>query len=780
MSSQTDHSPFARVEDEALITGRGRYIADAPQPGMLYAAFVRSPHAAARITSVDIEAATSSPGVIAVLTAADIEKAGIGSISNHPPVPGAKDGRPLAMPYRPTLAGEKVAHVGEPVVAVIAQSELAALDGAELVNVEYDSLPAVTDVRDAVKPDAPQVHKDVPGNIAIDWAGPAADPAASEKAVNDAFAEAAHVARITVVNQRLVVAAMEPRGATAWHDAAANLTTLRTCSQGAGVIRDALANFLKCEKGQIRVLTEDVGGAFGMKTGVYPEYTALIAAARVTGKPVHWMSTRSEAFSTDNQGRDGITDGELALDERGKFLALRVRHLANMGAYMTYAGARLATYNFSRCFPTVYRVPRIDASVRCVFTHSTPTGPYRGAGRPEANYLMERLVEEAARVTGIDRVALRKRNFIPRSAMPFKTDVQTTYDSGEFPAVFEKALTLADYAGFKKRKREAARRGKYRGFGISCFLEHSGGVPTEGALLEFPGGEKLVIALGVQSTGQGHATVYPRLVAEKLGILPSQVIHRHGDSLFEIKGGPAVASRSTITAGTATVRAVETMLAKAKTIAAQVLEAAESDIIYRSGLFEVVGTDRMIPLFTLAERASEMKKRGEIPETLDTKVAVDTPQTFPNGCHIAEIEIDPDTGHAELIAYCAVDDAGNVLDHTLVEGQIHGGLAQGLGQALFERAVYEDGSGQLVTGSFMDYAMPRAHHMPPVLKTEDHAVPATTNPLGVKGVGEAGTTASIAAIMNAIADAIPNGAADHMDMPATVEKIWAACRKAKA
>jgi len=780
MTSAHSPAPFARVEDEALITGRGRYIADAPQPGMLYAAFVRSPHAAARITSVDIAQAQSSPGVIAVLTAADVEKAGVGSISSHPPVPGGRDGKPLALPFRPTLAGERVSHVGEPVVAVIADSELAALDGAELVTVDYEPLPAVTDVREATRAGAPQVHGDVPGNIAIDWAGPAANPAASEKAVNDAFAKAAHVARLTVVNQRLIVAAMEPRGATAWHDGATNVTTLRTCSQGAGTMRDALANFLKCEKGQIRVLTEDVGGAFGMKTGVYPEYTALIAAARLTGKPVHWMSSRSEAFSTDNQGRDGVTEGELALDERGKFLALRVRHLANMGAYMTYAGARLATYNFSRCFPTVYRVPHIDASVRCVFTHTTPTGPYRGAGRPEANYLMERLVEEAAGVTGIDRVTLRKRNLIPRSAMPYKTDVQTTYDSGEFPAVFEKAMTLADYAGFKKRKREAARRGKYRGFGVSCFLEHSGGVPTEGALIEFPGGEKLVIALGVQSTGQGHATVFPRLVAGKLGIQVSQVAHRHGDSTLEIKGGPSVASRSTITAGTAAVRAIEAMLAKGKTIAARVMEAAESDIIYRSGLFEVVGTDRMIPLFTLAERASEMKKRGEIAEDLDTKVAVDTPQTFPNGCHIAEIEIDPDTGHADLVGYCAVDDAGNVLDHTLVEGQIHGGLAQGLGQALYEQAVYENGSGQLMTGSFMDYAMPRAHHMPPVLKTEDHAVPATTNPLGVKGVGEAGTTASIAAIMNAIADAIPNGAADHMDMPATPEKIWAACRKAKS
>jgi carbon-monoxide dehydrogenase large subunit len=779
MSSHSQ-APFARVEDEALITGRGRYIADAPQPGMLYAAFVRSPHACARITSVDVAEARSAPGVVAVLTAADIEKAGIGSISAHPPVPGGRDGKPLAIPFRPTLAGERVLHVGDPVVAVIAESELAALDGAERVGVDYETLRSVIDVREAIKPAAPLLHKDVPGNIAIDWMGPTADPAASEKAVIEAFAKAAHIARITLVNQRVAVASLEPRGATAWHDAAANVTTLRACSQGAGVLRDALSNFLKCEKGQIRVITEDVGGAFGMKTGVYPEYTALIAAARITGKPVHWMSTRSEAFSTDNQGRDGVTQGELALDARGKFLALRVRHLANMGAYMTYAGARLATYNFSRCFPTVYRVPHLDVTVRCIFTHTTPTGPYRGAGRPESNYLMERIVEEAARVTGIDRVTLRKRNLIPRSAIPYKTDVQTTYDSGEFPAVLEKAMTLADHAGFKKRKREAQKRGKYRGFGISCFLEHSGGVPTEGALLEFPGGEKLIIALGVQSTGQGHATVYPRLVADKLGIPVAQVMHRHGDSSFEIKGGPAVASRSTITAGTATVRVIEAMLVKAKTLAAQALEAAESDIIYRSGLFEVVGTDRMIPLFTLADRAREMKKRGEIPESLDTKVAVDTPQTFPNGCHIAEIEIDPETGHADLVGYFAVDDAGNVLDHTLAEGQIHGGLAQGMGQALLEHAVYEESSGQLVTGSFMDYAMPRAHHMPPALKTEDHAVPATTNPLGVKGVGEAGTTASIAAIMNAIADAIPNGAADHMDMPATPEKIWAACRKAKA
>ena len=771
--------PFRRVEDEAFVGGHGRYADDIAKDGVLYAVFVRSPHAAARIVSIETGRAAAAPGVVAVLTAKDMEAAGIGSISLHPPVNGRGGGK-LAMPFRPSLASGRAMHVGEPVAAVIAISVTAAPDAAELVEVAYDEMPAVSDVREAVNPGAPLLHDDAPGNIAIDWPGPAADPAASESEVDGAFSKAAHVVRLTVANQRLVVASLEPRGATASHDTKTGITNLRACSQSAGTIRDALVTIMKSEKGRIRVETGDVGGAFGMKTGIYPEYTALMAAARITGKTVHWMSSRSEAFASDNQGRDSVTEGALALDERGKFLGLRVRHLANMGAYITFAGARLATDNFARCFPTVYRIPRIDTSVRCVFTHTTPTGPYRGAGRPEANYLMERLVDEAARVTGIDRVTLRKRNLIPRSAIPYKTKVQTIYDSGDFPTIFEKALALSDYAGFRKRKREASRRGKYRGFGISCFLEHSGGVPTEGALLEFPGGDRLVIALGVQSTGQGHATVYPRLVADKLGIPASQVTHRHGDSSFEIKGGPSVASRSTITAGNATVRAVAAMLVKAKALAAQVLEAAESDIIYRSGLFEVVGTDRMIPLFTLAERAGEMKKRGEIAESLDTKVAVDTPQTFPNGCHIAEIEIDPETGHADVLSYCAVDDAGNVLDHILVEGQIHGGLAQGLGQALLERAVYEDGSGQLITGSFMDYAMPRAHHMPQVLRTIDHPVPATTNPLGVKGVGEAGTTASIAAIMNAIADAIPNGAADHMDMPATAEKIWQACRKAKA
>jgi carbon-monoxide dehydrogenase large subunit len=444
---------------------------------------------------------------------------------------------------------------------------------------------------------------------------------------------------------------------------------------------------------------------------------------------------------------------------------------------VAFAGALLATNNFARCFPAMYDIPKLDIAVNCVYTNTLPTGPYRGAGRPEANYVIERLVEEAARITGIDAVTLRKCNLIPSSAMPYKTAIGVVFDSGEFAEIFDKALALADLEGFKQRKLDSKENGKLRGLGISCFLEHSGGVPNEGAYLTFPGGETLVVNLGVQATGQGHATVYPRLVAEKLGIDVSHVKHRHGDSDLEIKGGPSVASRSTITAGSAVVRTIEAMLEKGRKLAAHVLEADEKDIAYRRGQFEVVGTDRAISLFELAAKAAELKDKGEIEDNLDTRRDFDTPQTFPNGCHIAEVEVEPETGEVTVVGYFAVDDCGVMLDHTLVHGQVQGGIAQGLGQVLLENAVYDPDSGQFVTGSFMDYAMPRAHHMPSLLRDDSHPVPATTNPLGVKGVGEAGTTASLAAIMNAIADAVP--AAAHMDMPATMEKVWRACNEAQ-
>jgi carbon-monoxide dehydrogenase large subunit len=425
----------------------------------------------------------------------------------------------------------------------------------------------------------------------------------------------------------------------------------------------------------------------------------------------------------------------------------------------------------------MYRIPLLDIQVRCAFTNTIPTAPFRGAGRPEANYILERLVDEAARITGIGRDKIRRRNLIPPGAIPFKTAVGTTYDSGDFPTVFDKAIALADYAGFPKRKREAAKRGKRRGLGISCLLEHAGGTPTESAALNFTGDNMLMVALGVHSTGQGHATVYPRLAAERLGIPADQVFVRQGDSALGVGNGASVGSRSTMTAGAALVRTVEVLIEKGRKIAAQVLEAGEQDIVYRDGAFVVTGTDRKVGLFDLAREAAARAKRGDIAESLDTKETVDTPQTFPNGCHLAEVEVDPATGHSEVVTYTAVDDAGNIIDHTLIEGQMHGAVAQGLGQALFEAVVYDPTNGQLVSGSFMDYCMPRATDMP-AFRIGDVIVPATTNPLGVKGAGEAGTTASLAAVMNAIADAVPGAAAAHMDMPATPEKVWQACRQA--
>jgi carbon-monoxide dehydrogenase large subunit len=764
-----------RVEDEPLVRGRGRFADDVEKQGAAYAVFVRSLHAHARIVSIDTQAARTAPGVLAVLTSADMEKAGAGNVA-RPVVFKNRDGSPAAISQRDPLARGKVRHVGEAVAAVIAETQLQAQDAAELVAVEYEELPAVTDAVEAEKPDAPQLFDGIPGNLAIDWPGMIVDDGANAREVERIIASAAHVIRQTLTHQRLVVASMEPRGGTASYDAAGDRYALHVCTQGAGPMQEATAAIMNWPKEKLRVTTDDVGGAFGMKSGPYPEYPVLLVAAKAIGRKVHWMSSRSEAFNTDNQARDSVTTGELAMDERGKFLAIRVRHIQNLGAYATSAGITLATVNYARCFPTVYRIPKIDYASRCLYTNTVPTGAYRGAGRPEANYLVERLIDEAARVTGIDRATLRRRNLIPASAMPYRNALGVVFDSGEFPAVFEKALRLADYDTFKARRREAKKRGRLRGIGISCFLEHSGGYPTEGALLTFSG-DTLTVGLNVGNTGQGHATIYPRIAAERLGIPVAQVRHRQGDTDMALKGFPSVASRSSMTAGSATVRAVEAMIEKGKTIAAHVLEAAEGDIDYRAGAFTVVGTDRRIGLFELAARADALKKSGEIADNLDTRIATDTPLAFPNGCHIAEIEIDPQTGQLDVVAYSAVDDCGNVLDHTLVEGQVHGGVAQGLGQALFENAVYDRDSGQLVTGSFMDYAMPRAHNMPPLMRDAAHPVPATTNPLGVKGAGEAGTTSAIAAIMNAIADAIPGKASAEMDMPATPEKIWRACRE---
>ena len=748
-------------------------MADAPLPGQTYACFVRSPHACADIKSIDTKAAEAIKGVIAVITAADIKAANVGNLSQHPPVAGRNGGK-LIMPVRPALAGERVRHIGEAVAMVIGETAAAAQDGADAVEVEYETRDAVTDLREAMKPGAPQVWPEAPGNIAVDWAGLAANPDEMAAKVDAAIKSAAHVARVSLVHQRINVASMEPRGATASYDAANDSYLLRVCSQGARAMRDSMAGVMGIPNAKIRVITEDVGGAFGLKTGPYPEYIAMLVGARKIGRPVYWMSGRNESFVSDNHARDAYSEVELALDDKGKFLAYRQRHYGSLGAYVGAVGANIHTANMTRCLPGMYDIKLLDVQSKCVFTNTTPTAPYRGAGRPEASYCLERVVEEAARITNIDPVKLRKRNLIPGKAMPYKTAIGTTYDSGDFAAVVDQGLKLADYDGFKARKRESKKKGLLRGLGVCFMLEHAGGNPVEGTQASFPGGDQLIFTMNVQSTGQSHATIFPRLVAERLGIPAEQVTHSHGDSAHEIAGYASVGSRTAMTAGHAMVKTIEALIAKGKKIAATALEAGEDDIEYGNGAFNVVGTDRRMSLFDVAARAKEMKKKGEIAEDLDTKVVTETPLTFPNGCHVAEVEVDPQTGRSTLAAYSAVDDCGNVLDHTIVAGQVHGSVAMGVGQAMMEQTVYDDG-GQLVSASFMDYAMPRAEDLP-MFKDEVHSVPATTNPLGVKGAGEAGTTAAIAAVMNAFADAIP-GSGKNIQMPATPEKVWKACRE---
>jgi aerobic carbon-monoxide dehydrogenase large subunit len=762
-----------RIEDERLLRGLGSFVDDRHAAGQAAAFFVRAPHAFADVRAIHSEAARRHPGVLAVLSAADLTAAGVGNLSRPIPMVG-RGGAALKIPYRPALADGRVLHVGQPVALVVAESLDLAQQAADLIVVDYEVHQAVVSVEDAISADAPQLWPEAPSNIALDWPGPVPDDGINDREIERVLSGAKYMARVSLINQRLIVASMEPRGATAEFNPHNAVYTLRCGSQGVYVLRNQIAAIMGTRPEQIRVLTDDVGGAFGMKAPVYPEYIALLVAARRLRRPIHWMSTRSEAFVSDNQARDTVVHAELALDEAGRFLALRVGALANMGAFLSEASAFIATSNFARCLSSIYHFPRIAVGVRCVFTNTVPTGPYRGAGRPEANYTIERLIQAAARVTGIDGVDLRRQNMLKPQMMPYATPVGTVYDSGEFEAILDRALGLSDYAGFPSRRARASALGKCRGIGISCFLEHSGGTPAESAAITFPGGQSLAITLGVQASGQGQATVFTRLGAERLGVPPDQVIVRQGDTRHALaKVGTSTASRSTMTAGSAIARAIDVLIAKGRTVAARLLEAAEADIDYRAGAFEVIGTDRRISLFAVAAKAAELVNHGQAEESLDTMAVAEIPQTFPNGCHIAEVEIDPQTGTVTLIAYTAVDDCGTALDPMLIEGQVHGGVAQGLGQAFLEEAIYDRDSGQLVTGSFTDYAIPRADDLPNIGGAL-HTVPATTNTLGVKGVGEAGTTGALAAIMNAIADALPGDAGTTLDMPATPYKIWRA------
>jgi carbon-monoxide dehydrogenase large subunit len=757
--------PVARKEDPYLVAGRGRYTDDVDLPEQAYGVVLRSPHAHGVLRSIEVAAARAAPGVLAVYTGADL--AAYGPILCKLPLKN-QDGSPLFAPPRPVFAIERVRYVGEPLALVVAQSLHVAQDAAELIEIDIDPLPSVTDASEALAADAPRLHDERP-NLCLDWRF--GDHAAAERA----FAGAAHVTRLRLISNRVVVAAMEPRAAVADYDAASERFTLHVGCQGVFGLRRSLAeDLLKIEPERLRVLTGNVGGSFGMKSAAYPEYVAILHAARALGRPVKWCDARSGSFLSDQHGRGTVVDAELALDAEGGFLAVRVHTVANMGAYLTAFGPAMPAINMQKNLPSLYRTPVVAIRTRCAFTNTVPIGPYRGAGRPEANYVMERMVDAAARETGQDPVEIRRRNLIPAGAMPFAAASGLSYDSGDFAAVLDDGLAKADWAGFPERRLASEARGRLRGRGLACYLEVTAPSNPEMGGIRFEEDGRVTVITGTLDYGQGHASPFAQVLADRLGV-PFELIDLvQGDSDQLLAGGGTGGSRSIMSSGKAIVEAAAEVIDKGRQLAGHFLEAAAADITFEAGEFRIAGTDRTIPLLELAARVrSTTELPADLPQSLNTALVADgPPSAFPNGCHIAEVEVDPETGRVELTRYTALDDFGTLVNPMLAEGQVHGGVAQGIGQALMEQAVY-DPAGQLLTGSFMDYALPRADRVPPI-EVGFHPVPATSNPLGVKGCGEAGVTGALPAVMNAVLDALAARGITHLDMPATPEKIWRA------
>lgn len=762
-----------RSEDAPLLTGRGRFTDDLDVAGQAHAAFVRASVAHAEIRKVDTAAAMKMPGVIAAITGRDLVAEGIGDI---PPVSSfnGRDGKPMFQATMPVLAVQRVRYIGEAVAVVIAETADQARDAAEAVEVELKPLIAAPSVERATAKDAPEIWPGVVDNIALDWED------GDVAAVDAAFACAAHVERVRLIDTRLAPSAIEPRAAIANFDAQSERYTLIAPTQGVAVVRKVLAEgVFKVPASQIRILTHDVGGGFGMKVQAYSEYAALLYAARRVGRPVKWCATRLESFLTDTHGRDGILEAELALDAGGKFLGLRARTSVGIGAYTTTFAAIFSTTNTKNCLSSVYVIPAIHIGVKMVLTNAAPLGPYRGAGRPEAIYLIERLIDKAAQAMNIDRATLRRRNLIPASAMPYNTPNGPIYDSGEFRQILEKAQALADWKSFAKRRRDSRRNGKLRGIGIGCFLEVAGGILDEAVDLRFEANGKVALHTGVQAMGQGHLSTFVPLVARRLGIDPQAVRLVEGDSDIVPAGTPSVASRSIMMAGSATVIACDQAIEKGRRGAAHALEADSKDIEFSNGTFRVVGTDRAVSILDLADRMRGPGAPEDLAGGLDTVAKFVSPQmSFPNGCHICEVEIDPETGIIVVIAYTAVDDVGNVLHEMIVEGQIHGGVAQGIGQVLGEQVVYGD-DGQLLTASFMDYVMPRASDLPSIA-VHHFVVPCTTNPLGAKGAGESGVAGSLPSAVNAVLDALADHGVSDLDLPMTSQRVWSALQQARS
>jgi len=763
--------PVSRKEDPTLLRGEGRYSDDLSLPGQLYAVMVRSRHAHGHFRGVDTAEARAMPGVLGVYAAADLRQGGIGlmpaSTGKH------RDGSATPRPPQSVLAEERVRYVGDPVAFVVAETAKQARDAAEAVLLDIEPLPVVTNARVAAQPGAPQLHEDAPGNLAMNYHH------GDSAAVAAAFAAASHVTRLRISNSRIVVSALEPRSALAEYDAATGRYTLRVGCQGVFGLRAALKEVLGVPLDKLRVLSGNVGGSFGMKASVYPEYPSLLHAARALGRPVKWTDERSESFLSDSHGRDHEVDAALALDAEGRFLAIRIHGYGNVGAYLSNATTIPPTVNTMKNMIGVYATPLIEASAHCVFTNTTPVGPYRGAGRPEGNYYMERLVDTAAAEMGIDRVELRRRNHIQPDQMPYSAPSGMVYDSGDFPAILDRALAMADWDGFAARRTASRRAGKLRGRGVGQYLEVTAPPTQEMGGIRFEPDGTVTIITGTLDYGQGHASPFAQVLCDRLGVPFDRVRLLQGDSDQLIAGGGTGGSKSMMASGAAIVEASAICIERGRKAAAYALEAAASDIEFERGRFVIAGTDRGIGVMDLAERLrSGTELPPDVPRTLDVQHVFEAaPSAFPNGCHVAEVEVDPDTGVVDVVRYNMVNDFGVLINPMLVEGQAHGGIVQGIGQALMEATAYDE-DGQLMTGSFMDYALPHASDAPP-FAFQSHPVPARTNALGVKGCGEAGCAGALPAVMNALADALAELGVRHIDMPATPERVWAAIQAGK-
>ncbi len=747
--------PVRRKEDDTLVRGKGKYTDDFNLPGQAYAWIVRSSHAHGILRGIDVSAAKTMPGVLGIWTGTDLAASGYGPYTCGLPLK-SRDGTPLLQTNRTALMTDKVRFVGDPVAFVVAETLAQARDAGEAVALDIDPLPAVTDPEEAAKPGAPQLYDHIPNNVALDY-----HYGDTEK-VEAAFASAAHVTKLDIVNTRVAVVAMEPRAALASYDRASERYTIQVPTQGVAGNRQNLAkNILKVPNEKLHLLTANVGGSFGMKNINYPEYVCILHAAKALGRPVKWTDERSTSFLSDSHGRAQKIHCELALDAEGKFLAVKVSGYGNLGAYITGVAPSPLSLNVGKNLASVYRTPLMSVDIKTVLTNTTLMGAYRGAGRPEANYFMERLIDRAADEMGVNRLTLRKRNFIRPAQMPFAASSGVTYDSGDFQGVFEKALEISDHAGFAKRKKESRKNGKLRGIAVGSYLEVTAPPGVELGKIVFEDDGSVRLITGTLDYGQGHATPFSQVLSAHLGVPFESIRLEQGDSDVVHTGNGTGGSRSITASGMAIVE-----------------EASETDIEFGNGRFTIAGTDRSIDIIELARRMREGKMPEGVPPSLDVDhTSEPVPSTFPNGCHVAEVEIDPDTGIVQIVRYTGVNDFGTIVNPMLVAGQLHGGVAQGIGQALMECVSY-DASGQPITGSFMDYALPRAEDIP-LMEVGDHPVPAKSNPLGTKGCGEAGCAGSLSTIVNAVVDALSEYGITHIDMPLTPERVWRAIKDAK-